>query len=136
MTTKAKYSVKDFHTKSNNEKSTKMPLLFDKVDSGMHFMVKGIESRSCATPRLASQISYADMIGESESFPEGVDKKEFLLDGEETIKIELAALLITGWSFEEKFTVDAVRELLQENNGLSDFVIAHASTASNYFAKK
>lgn len=131
-----KRSVKDFYTKTRNEKSTKMPLLFDGEDTGVYLMVKGIEARSVADARFNSQIEYALMTEKADATTSVADQRKFRADKSEEIKIDLAVALITGWSFEEEFNAGSIAELLAENAGLSDSVIAHSSTATNYFAKK
>ena len=133
---KAKYTLEDFHTKTRNEKATKMPLLFDGEDTGIHLMVKGIEARSVAQARLGSQIAYAACAEHIETLASETEKKKYLSDSLELIKTDLAMALMVGWSFSEKFTTEAADILLQENQGLADSIVAHASTAANYFEKK
>lgn len=136
--TKKKYSLNDFYTKTNNENATKMPLLFDGEDTGMYLLVTGIEARSVAQHRFESQKDYAAMVDSDfmSSIKNKAEKKKFEIDESERIKVKLASKLVTAWSFGDEFSEDAILGLLNENQGLADSVIAHASTAANYFAKK
>ena len=130
------YSIKDFHTKTLHEASTKMTLRVDNEDTGAHILVKGIHAKSVAQDRLDSQISFSIVADKLEGMSDDVERRIFERDEVESIKVQFASKLITGWSFKECFSSDDAFELLAENPGLSDSVISHASLNANYFTKK
>lgn len=130
------YSVKDFYTKTKHETSSKMALFVDEKDTGAYLMVIGIEARSIAQDRLKSQKAFSMLSDKIEKIEDGLEKRIFERDESEKIKIELASVLVSGWSFVEEFNSESMRDLLSENVGLSDSIIAHASSSANYFKKK
>ena len=130
------FKFEDFFTKTRNEAASKMPLLMDNADTGCYFMVKGMEARSVARQRLNAQVAYAALAEEAESIADKANKIEFDRLGTESIQIELAKTLIVGWSFHAECDDDGISKILEENQGLSSHVIAHAMTSEMYFAKK
>ena len=136
--TKAKkkvFKLADFMTKDLNDTATKMPLLFDGKDTGCYLMVRGIESKVVQRDRIIAQVAYADMAEASEKITDKVEKVEYERDQKESIEIQLAASLITGWSFGEMDGKKELFELLAQNKGISLGVIAHAASPGNYQLK-
>lgn len=128
--------LSDFHTKTLNEKPSKMNLLLDGEETGEYLLVTGFQAKSVAQARLDSQIAYAEMSEQAELITDELERKVIERDRTEEIQVALAAKLISGWSFKEKCTEEEKIKLLEENTGLCAAVIAHAATPSEYFAKK
>ena len=133
--TKQKFKLEDFFTKDLAEKAAKMPLMYDGKDTGCFLMVKGIDAKSVQRARIIAQVGYADAAEESELIKDKLEKAEFERNIKEDIEIKLALELVDGWSF-DGFDKEKIAELLQQNQGLAFAVIAHATTPSNYLAKK
>jgi hypothetical protein len=128
------FTLADFMTKDLNETATKMPLLFDGVDTGCFLMVRGIESKPVQRARIEAQVAYADMAEDAEKITDKTDRSEFGRDKKEQIEICLAVALVTGWSFGD-FNKDKLQDLLFQNQGLAFTVIAHSTNAGNYLKK-
>lgn len=129
------FTFEDFMTKTNNEQSTKMDLLFDKVNTGCYLMVKGIEAKSIQRSRIVARVKYADLADDLKLIEDKVERANHEKDEKEAIEIGLALDLIDGWSFGEMDGKQKLVELLLENQGLAFGVIAHATTPDNYLAK-
>lgn len=128
--------LSDFYTKNLHETPSTMPLLMGGEETGCYLLVTGIEAKSVAQYRLESQVAYGRMSEHTETIKDKYERMVYERDSTEEIQNQLAEKLIVDWSFDETCTEDGKMELLRQNSGLCSAVIAHASTAEEYFAKK
>jgi hypothetical protein len=129
-------NLSDFHTKTLNEKPSKMTLFLDDEATSEYLLITGLEAKSVAQARLNSQIAYAEMQEQAELIKDKFERLQITNDRTEEIQVALAMALVSGWSFNDKCDDAAKRKLLEENTGLCAKVIAHAAEPSEYFAKK
>lgn len=126
---KAKLKPSDFFTRSQSNKGVKMPLKnpATKQDSGEWLHVIGFDSDPFQKALANRQRRNLEIL----QIPEG-EEREAAREAEE---IDLVAVLVTGWSFDEPFTPEALREFLRESPAVKADVDSWASNRANFLAK-
>lgn len=131
-----KFTLEDFHSKTNQENPSKMPLLMDGEDTGCYLLVKGMSARSVAQAKLESQIAYARIEEAVSQIEDEIEKRVYEKEEQERVQNKFACALVSGWSFSNKCTEKEKANLFDEQEGLSSLVISHAAESKEYMAKK
>ena len=116
----------DFYTKPNADKGVKMPLLTaDGTDSGHWLMVRGTESDAFRKARFEGSRVIRDL-------PEkmGEWERAKAMDG---VILDNLVSLVAGWSFDEPFTYEAVREFLSSAPQVANAVDTAAADRARFF---
>ncbi|HZX51482.1 MAG TPA: phage tail assembly chaperone [Pseudomonas sp.] len=116
----------DFYTKPNADKGVKMPLLTaDGTDSGHWLMVRGTESDAFRKARFEGSRVIRDL-------PEkmGEWERAKAMDG---VILDNLVSLVAGWSFDEPFTDEAVREFLSSAPQVANAVDTAAADRARFF---
>ncbi|MFP5422645.1 MAG: phage tail assembly chaperone [Gammaproteobacteria bacterium] len=116
----------DFYTKPKADAGVKMPLtLSDGTDSGHWLMVRGTDSDAFRKARFHGARAIRDL-------PEKMDEWD-RAKGMDSVILDNLVSLVAGWSFEEPFTEEAVREFLTSAPHIADAVDRAASERSRFF---
>tara|TARA_R110000803_G_scaffold95628_4_gene163692 strand:- start:1470 stop:1880 length:411 start_codon:yes stop_codon:yes gene_type:complete len=136
MTKKTKYSLEDFYSKTKQQAGAKMPLKIGDEDTGHYLLVKGLSSRCIAQEKTDWQVAYARLVDESEKMADKIDRNVYVAKEKKNLNDKLAILLVSGWSFSEGCTEADKAKLFDENDDLSELVIAFAADSDSYLVKK
>lgn len=126
-------NLKDFYFADRHAAGTKMPILLPSgKDSGEWLQVRGpdcdeaIKAGRAYTSALRQiDIDLAELEKECEAaqnYTRWNEQRGWLV---EDLNRQLAAELVCGWSFDDKFSTDAVAELLRQYRGLAEAVAKH-----------
>lgn len=125
--------LSDFYFKQKHESGTKMPILLPSgEDSGEWLQVLGPDCDESIKHGRAYTLAYRQVARELEELEakckEIEDFTEYnavLSDRMIDLNIELALGVVTGWSFDEEFSQEALLGLLEQYSGLADAIAKH-----------
>ncbi len=135
-----KFNLKDFIKPIISDKPVKMALsLFDgkeTIDTGQTLSVISGKSKKVEVDYFtwAAELKSADeaLVNEEDPIKRSIDHR----NGKLKADAKLCKAVITGWSFEEKFTKKAVDEMLRDNHELAAQIIEHCFEIGAYIEKK
>lgn len=134
----------DFYFADKNEAGTMMPILLPSgEDSGEWLQVMGPDcdaaikaGREYTTEYRRLQDSLSELDAKCKEKGDWTEYNEQLNYGVEPLNIALAVKIVTGWSFEDEFSKEAVHKLLTQYRGLAEAVAKHHTASRAELAKK
>jgi hypothetical protein len=127
--------VTDFYTVPKSESGVKVPLLKpDGSDSGEYLLVIGPDSKRFAKAASELNRSLADLNAASKPDETGAEPDiatREAMAGD--IMLDYVEKLVIGWSFEDEFTAEALREFLKNSPSITQQIPNVATDRSRFF---
>lgn len=126
-------NLKDFYFADRHAAGSKMPILLPNgEDSGEWLQVMGpdcdaaiLAGRAYTASYRAAQDELAPLEAKCKAKEDWTEYNEQINYRAEELNKQLAVEIVTGWSFTDAFTKDAVRELLNQYRGLAQAIGKH-----------
>lgn len=129
--------VTDFYTVPKSEAGIKVPLMKpDGTDSGEHLIVIGPDSKRFAKAVAELNRGLADLKKSAPSDESGAvaDEDAELRDAlADELLLDYVEKLIVGWSFEDEFTPQALRALLENSPAIKLAIPSVTTDRSRFF---
>ena len=141
---KKRLSLKDFYFAEKNKTGSQMPIIMPGgEDSGEWLQVRGPDCNESINAKRAYYRAIGALNDELEELKKRSEEtKNFLeynilnVDGMKQLNIDLACEIVTGWSMEDEFSIDALVELLKQFPSLTDQISEyHESCRDKLYAK-
>lgn len=126
-------NLKDFYFADRHAEGSKMPILLPNgEDSGEWLQVMGPDcdaaiqaGRAYTAAYRAAQDELTPLEAKCKAKEDWTEYNEQINYRAEELNKQLAVEIVTGWSFSDAFTKDAVRELLNQYRGLAQAIGRH-----------
>lgn len=142
--TKPRMKLSDFFYKDKHEVGTRMSIMLPSgKDSGEWLQVRGPDCDESIKAGRAYALAYRQVTGDMKELQEKCKEiKDFteynneISDKMADLNADLAVEIVTGWSFDEPFSEDVLRELLSQYSGLADAIAVHHSKSREELSVK
>lgn len=141
---KPRMKLSDFFYKDKHEVGTRMPIMLPSgKDSGEWLQVRGPDCDESIKAGRAYALAYRQVTSSMKELEakckEMEDFTEYnteISDKMAGLNADLAVEIVTGWSFDESFSEDVLRELLGQYSGLADAIAVHHSKSREELSVK
>lgn len=141
---KPRMRLADFYFKEKHEEGTRMPILLPSgEDSGEWLQVVGPDSdtatqasRAFTAALRALTSKYKDLHEAGEKAKDFTEYNLATADDLNSIRMDFAAAIVTGWSLDESFSEENLMTLMEQYKAIAGMVTAHHQKTADILAEK
>lgn len=143
-TVQPRMKLRDFFYKDKHEVGTRMPIMLPSgKDSGEWLQVRGPDCDESIKAGRAFVLAYRKIVNslkdlevKCQEIGDFTDYNTESNDLMADLNADLAVEIVTGWSFDEPFSEDVLRELLSQYSSLADAIAVHHSKSREELSVK